>query len=324
MECRVCGNKENNKVFQIREMQHCMKVSFPYFQCARCLCIQIVSIPDDIGQYYPDDYYSFNDVEADKLPEPRSGYFRQVQADYLLYGKFPLLGRLFTIGYITPRVIHWLNNLQLTREASILDIGCGIGVTLKKIYQLGFKNLTGVDPFIKDNYRFSESFQIQKKDPLQLREDHPFDCIMMHHSFEHMEFQMEMLKKCKKLLKPGGKLLIRIPVFSKVLFNRYGVDLVSLDAPRHFYIHSLNSMERICRNAGLQISHIEHDADESTLWASEQYKKGICLFDDISYGNSRDRSIFSKKDIEGFKKEIKTLNARGESDTAAFYITVAD
>ena len=321
MECRVCGNKENDKVFQIREMQHCMKVSFPYFQCARCLCIQIVHIPAEIGRYYPDDYYSFKDVEAEKLPQSRSGYFQQVQADYLIYGNNSLLGKLFTIGYITPRVIHWLKNLQISRDARILDIGCGTGGTLKKCFQLGFKNLTGLDPYIKKDYRFSDSFQILKKDPLEFPEKQPFDCIMMHHSFEHMEFQVEMLEKCKRLLKPGGKLLIRIPVFSKVLFARYGVDLVSLDAPRHFYIHSLNSMEHMCRKTGLKILHIEHDADESTLWASEQYKKGICLFADISYGKSRERSIFSKQDIRGFKEEIKALNIRGESDTAAFYIT---
>jgi predicted SAM-dependent methyltransferase len=144
---------------------------------------------------------------------------------------------------------------------------------------------------------------------------------MMHHSFEHMEFEKEVLKQAKNLLKTGGKLLIRIPVVSKVLFEKYGACLVSIDAPRHFYIHSMKSINTLCSEAGLRITHVEYDADEFSFWASEQYARDICLSANNSYARSRENSIFSKKQIQGFKKEIKELNIKCESDNAAFYIT---
>ncbi len=63
MECKICGNTENNQSFNIQERQVCTKEWFPYFQCAGCGCIQIVSIPVNMEKYYPQNYYSFQQGE---------------------------------------------------------------------------------------------------------------------------------------------------------------------------------------------------------------------------------------------------------------------
>lgn len=323
MECRICGNRENNQSFEVKERQHCIKESFLYFQCSKCSCIQISDIPENLAKYYPQDYYSFNiSAEQEFMTDNRSG-FKKIQSDYLIHGKNKVLGNLLTLGYKHPLVFDWLKNLSLDKNARILDIGCGSGAALKSMYQLGYKNLTGVDPFITKNYTLSNSFHIYKKDPLEIDSNLKFDCIMMHHSFEHMEFEKEVLKKTRSLLNPGGKLLIRIPVFSKPLFEIYGPDLVSLDAPRHLYIHSVSSMELLCAEAGFKVEKVEFDANEFSFWASEEYKKDICLNAENSYARNRKGSIFKKDEIKIFKKKIKQLNKSGESDTAAFYLTPA-
>ena len=321
MNCRVCGNHSKNQFFTIREMQHGLRNSFTYFQCAQCLCIQIAEIPDDMSPYYPPDYYSFNTQEGNEYINSEMGFFKKIQAEYLTGENKSILGMLFTVAYDGPRVYHWIRMLKLKKHDHILDIGCGTGLTLKRMYQLGYKQLTGADPFIKENYRISETFHIYKIDPLDLDEEHKFDCIMMHHSFEHMEFEEEVLKKARKLLKPAGRILIRIPVVSKSLMELYGTDLVSLDAPRHFYIHSEKSMDILCRKAGLKIDFVEYDAVESSFWASEQYKRDVPLASDSSYAKNRIASGFSKKEIRKYKHQIRQLNERGDSDTAAFYIS---
>lgn len=308
----------------IQEKQHCFKESFPYFQCAACGCIQISTIPANIEKYYPHDYYSLDVEEGTNYLNQRLPFFKKVQTDYLLYRKNPFLGKLFTVGYKPPDYLRWLQHLKLQSGDRVLDIGCGGGLLLKRFYQLGYRNLTGADPFIQQDYFFTDDFRIYKKDPLRLPESEKFDCIMMHHSFEHMEHGKEVLQKVRNLLAPGGKLLIRIPVVSDVLLKKYGVNVVSLDAPRHFYIHSTTSMNLLCREANLKIDKIEYDAEAFSFWASEQYVKDICLSDERSYSRSRKRSIFSKKDIKRFKKEIKTLNENGESDNAAFYISASE
>jgi SAM-dependent methyltransferase len=318
MKCRICGNAEGNQIFQVQEKQHCLKDWFPYFKCANCDCIQIVSTPGNMDKYYPESYYSFH---SNKLLNPKLSFFHKVQSDYLIYGKSKLLGPLFTLKYQTPKLFSTLKNLDLNKKASVLDIGSGTGDTLKKMYELGYKNLTGVDPYIKENLFFTESFHIYKKDPLQLSTEKKFDCIMMHHSFEHIEFQRPVLQKIKQLLNKQGKLLIRIPVYSETLWNRYGANAVFLDAPRHFFIHSIKSMKILCNEAGLTIDTIDYDADEFSIWASEEYAKGICLSDKNSFAKNRKKSIFSKKEIKSFAREIQKLNEEGQSDAAAFYIS---
>jgi SAM-dependent methyltransferase len=324
MKCRICGNADKNRELNLKENQHGTNESFTYFQCAHCECIQIAEIPENLGQYYPNDYYAFDPADGNSYLRKKLGFFKSVQTDYLIYGRNPVLGSLFTIGYPSHRIFDWLRNMQLSKNACILDIGCGAGVILKQLFQLGFHNLTGVDPFIEKDYHFSDGFHIYKKDPLELEVNKTFDCIMMHHSFEHMVEEKAVLRKAKDLIKPGGKILIRIPIFSKPLLEKYGEHLVSLDAPRHIYVHSPKSMELICRQTGLKIDKIEYDADAFSFWASEQYSKGILLPDENSYDVSKERSMFSKTEIQKFKKEIRQLNKEGKSDAAAFYISTVN
>jgi len=321
MKCGICGNADANIPMTLQENLHGTKETFSYFQCSRCECIQISEIPADIGKYYPRNYYSFNSNQGSKYIEKKIDFFRKTQADYLIHGKNKFLGSLFTIGFPPPKVFTWIRNLKLSREDKVLDIGCGSGETLKRMYQLGYENLTGADPFIEKDYYFSDTFKIHKKDPLELDEASKFDCIMMHHSFEHMEHQRAILAKVKQLLKPGGKILIRIPVYSKTLLDKYGINLVSLDAPRHFYVHSVKSMKILMEEANLRIDEIDFDSEEFSLWASEEYIHGISSGSESSCTNNRKKSIFSKSQIKAFKKEIKRLNEAHQSDCAAFYIS---
>lgn len=321
MKCRICSNNINNIPIELRENLHATKEMFSYFQCSSCECIQISDIPADIGKYYPSDYYAFNDKGGDKYIAKKLDFFRKTQSDYLIYGKNKLLGSLFSTGFPAPKVFTWIRNLKLSKGDKVLDIGCGTGSNLKHMYQLGYPNLTGADPFIEKDYYFSDTFKIHKKDPLDLDEASQFDCIMMHHSFEHMEHERPVLAKAKKLLKPGGKILIRIPICSKPLLDKYGINLASLDAPRHFYVHSVKSMDILVKEAHLKIDNIDYDADEFSFWASEEYIHDICSGDENSYAKNRKKSIFSKKQIKVFKKEIKKLNEEEKSDCAAFYIS---
>src|SRR5690606_15282057 len=56
--CRICGTTGNFSIYMAREMMFGTRVSFPYFGCSYCECLQIANIPEDLTQYYPKDYYS--------------------------------------------------------------------------------------------------------------------------------------------------------------------------------------------------------------------------------------------------------------------------
>lgn len=54
--CRICGNLENNRQFQVREMYFGFGEEFAYSECSACGCLQIVEIPTDMARYYPANY----------------------------------------------------------------------------------------------------------------------------------------------------------------------------------------------------------------------------------------------------------------------------
>ena len=204
------------------------------------------------------------------------------------------------------------------KGVKVLDVGCGEGKLLKQLYQVGFTNLTGVDPFIEKDIIYNEHVKILKKSIFEF--DGQFDIIMMHHSLEHMDNQIEVIKRIDELLRPKGRLLIRIPIMSETLFQKYGANLMSLDPPRHFFIHSIKSINMLLSNAGFTIKKIVYDTDLFVIISSEQYLRDISMYNSRSYHVNKKNSVFSKQEINQFKKINWELNEKEEGSTVALYI----
>lgn len=314
MKCTICLNEKQHTSFVLREMMYGFKDEFEYVQCSVCNCLQIIQIPENMDKYYPFDYYSYNsNAEALKVD-----LFRSYQCRSIIGADKSFLGKLITRNYKYPSYYTYLKELKLyNRKARVLDIGSGSGELLKDFYKVGYKNLTGVDPYIKADITYNKHFRILKKSLFDLT-DH-YDCIMLHHSLEHMDEQHEVMKQLYDLLSKDGTMLIRIPVISKPLMDLYGTNVVSLDPPRHFFIHSMNSISLLLGKNGFKIDKVVFDAHEFSFWASEQYQKNISLHNDPE--SFLVKKVFSESEIDHFKKEIKKLNDAGESDNVALYIS---
>jgi len=103
--------------------------------------------------------------------------------------------------------------------------------------------------------------------------------------------------------------------------KKYGVNVVSLDPPRHHFIHSLKSITKLIEKHNLSVYKTVFDAELFSILGSEQYAKGISnVNDDRSYIQNPAGSLFRKPDIERFAAEIKVLNEKQESDSVALYI----
>ena len=316
MKCSICLNEENNTPYKIREMMFGLRDIFDYFQCGNCQCIQIKKIPENLEKYYPNDYYSFTNTD-NKIK--KLSYFKQLQYEYLSGNNKSILGAIASFKY-KSLLYDWCNVLELRdKNAKILDVGCGGGDLLKQLENVGFTNLTGADPFIKEDIYYSKNVNIYKKSVYELTET--YDVIMLHHSLEHMDKQAEVIAKLYKLLRKDGKLFIRIPIYSKPLFERYGVDLVNLDAPRHLFVHSMKSITYLLENQGFKVVNTTFDANVFDIIISEQYKKDITLFDkEKSYITNIKNSMFTPKEHKIFRKQMEEYNRRGEGSAVALVI----
>jgi len=227
-----------------------------------------------------------------------------------------LFGRL-VCALFPKRDLASIGNIPLSRDSHVVDIGCGAGGLPYQIKEAGLNNVLGIDPFIEKDITYDNGTRIEKKTIFDL--DQPQDLIMFHHSFEHMSAQLETLEKAKSLLKPGGTVLVRIPTVSSYAWRRYGVNWVQLDAPRHFFLHSVNSIKLLAENAGLEMYHHFYDSWSFQFWGSEQCEKGIPLCGGDSYAEDPGRSIFSRDEIAAYERRSSIANAVHDGDSASFY-----
>ena len=326
--CNVCGNEVGNTTHIARELHLGMGDEFKYLECSSCGCLQIVEVPKDLSKYYPSYYYSYKSGGS-SLEFSRRGLGGYKQRFVLrtltnyYFGKKSFFGKwLASSSSLAGDFPLWVRqqrlNLGLRQSSPILDVGCGKGKTLLDMRAYGFTNLQGIDPFLDSDVFYENGVRIYKKGVEDL--EGKFDLIMLNHSFEHMPDQLATLVKLRSLLSPNGYLLIRVPIVGSYQWQRYGLNWVGLDAPRHLYLHSLRSMNLLVNQAGLCLDEVVFDSDAFTLWGSEQYEAGISLIDSRSYWVNPSASIFKATDIERFVVHVAELNANGTGDCAAFYL----
>ena len=315
MQCRICDNSENNRTYEATEMMLGLGDKHQYIECGACGCLQIEEVPDNLPSYYPDDdYYSYDKIQS---PTGAKKFLVTKRDLYAATGRC-LIGKV-THQFMPHSKIHTLQKAGITIHSRILDVGCGAGHLLHSLQEAGFNNLLGVDPFNADNIHYDNGLNIEKKSIHDI-EQGDWDLIMFHHSFEHVFDQQEVLIKAARLLKPGGVCLVRVPTASSWAWKHYGVNWVQLDAPRHLFLHSVDSMKLLAEKVGMQMEDVVYDSFAFQLWGSEQYLKGIALNDESSYAVSPEQSAFSKQDIAAFDKRSIALNKDNQGDQAAFYL----
>lgn len=314
MECRICGNTAGNREYEAREMMYGLRDLHSYFQCEKCQCLQIGDVPGDLSPYYTQSYYSYQKPELPgwkaTLASARDSYAIKGVG---LFGRF--LNRFYphtNYSFLAP-IRSYLNT-----DSRVMDVGCGAGRLLHSFRNAGYRHLLGIDPFLEGDIEYDASFVIKRQTIHEVSGQ--FDLIMFHHSFEHVPDPFETLNSVSALLSPNGLCVIRVPVVPCHAWEKYGVNWVQLDAPRHLFLHSVRSMELLSTSNGLRIERTEYDSTEFQFWASEQYLRDIPLKDHRSYGVRPRNSLFSKKDIAKFASEARRLNRNSDGDQAIFYL----
>ncbi|RII27775.1 MAG: class I SAM-dependent methyltransferase [Geobacter sp.] len=310
--CRVCGNSQNNRHHVFQEKYLGLGDEFAYIECGACGSLSIVEIPENMDRYYPETYYSYAARAYNRFLGVLKG-----KRDLHYLGEPGIVGHLLSLFLPAPPYIEWLKNLELPVGSSILDVGSGSGVLIVNLQDAGFPS-TGIDPYIREPITFANGTKVL----MQTLEETggSFDCVMLHHCLEHMPAPREALVQVKRLLNPGGKVLIRVPVGGTHAWRTYGQNWFQLDAPRHFVVFTETGLRRLTAEAGFNTMKIVYDSAASQFWASEQYANGIPLADEKSYAANPDKSMFSATQIEEYAKQAAALNARNDGDQASFYL----
>ena len=308
--CRICANAEGNRTFEAREMMYGTRETFAYFRCAGCGCLQIAEIPADLARFYPPDYTSFKPSPGRRFAGALRGAMRRARYRYAVLGR-GLAGRLLHALAPKKSLAH-LRHVALTLDSRVLDVGCGTGELLLILREIGMRNLLGVDAFLEREIEYPNGLRVLRgtiDDAAGV-----WDCVMFNYSLEHMSDQVGALRAAAERLAPGGTCLARIPLVSSEAWERYGVDWVNLDAPRHLYLHSAKSFALVVERAGLRVERALYDSDDFQFRGSELYRR------DIPLNSPAGRKAFSRRQIRAWRLEAESLNHESRGDLATFYL----
>lgn len=297
MFCRIC-NHQNEQLdsYHINDKMFSGKEIFEYFECSNCGTLQISKIPENIGSFYPDNYYSL----SSKLSLKDKILFRL--RDYVFFYNFP--------SFFVKKLKIKMANLSLEaflklkpkKSTKILDVGCGEGKFLKSIYNLGFKNIIGIEPFALQEQE--KPFPIYKKALENI--NGKFGIITFNHVFEHLEDVNKTLKQCYDLLEKNGRIIIRVPVKDSYAFEHYKENWIQWDAPRHFQLLTRKAFYILTKENNFELIDYYHDSYKIQFAGSEKYKRNL------SYQTPN--SVFTKLELEEFIKKSTELNKQQKGD----------
>ena len=281
--------------------------TFYYHRCIDCRSIQIAQLPRDLSSYYPKNYYSFN-LSRESTLRRRLRAARNRGALNNSHVLAFALKSLFGESDLSP----WLSASAVNTQSKILDVGCGSGSLLSKLQEIGFKSLTGIDPYMSnDSTRNSNEFRLIRTTLDKLTDK--YDLIMFHHSLEHVTDPENHLINAKQLLERSGRILVRIPIANSFADRNYGGNWVQLDAPRHLSIPSMFGFQSLVTRLNLSIVKIFHDSHSLQFFGSELYKNGSTLT------SHKPNNRFSKK-MHTFKTASRRLNDIGDGDSCCFLL----
>lgn len=292
---------------------------FDYVECVECETLQIKELPD-LSRHYPEEYYSFKDVVT---PKRTSALTRKLMPVFYAVNKraqsvFPSVAD--RLGHLDLETQFFDKGLGLStvmmaglsRGSRILDVGCGAGRLLSILSELGHESLTGIDVFLDRDRMLGDGVRLLKKELKEI--EGKYDLIMFHHSFEHLPEPEAALSAARKKLADGGVCLVRIPVVNYA-WEKYGVNWVGLDAPRHLHLFTEKGFCGLAERSGFEVERVVYDSTSFQFIGSEQYRRNIPLT-----ANIPGSSLFTAKQIREWKRKARFLNRERRGDQAAFYL----
>jgi SAM-dependent methyltransferase len=319
--CGACGTEGQRTPHVARELMLGLHDQFTYAECGSCGALELVDVPADMSRYYPAAYYSYADVQPNSSREKLKLFVKGRLVAKILASNGRSMGFAARMGERglkgNPRGSEWINPLKGLVAAGIhvgdsfLDVGCGSGHLLNALWASGMRSIAGIDPFLPQD---AKPGRVPIYRETVFTHQGQYDSILFNHSYEHLEKPVDVLKATANLLKPGGHVILRIPVADSYAWRTYGVHWYQLDTPRHIFIHTRKSMKHIAEASGFELKDVWCDSYYMQFTASELYKREIPLAD------QNKQEYFTRTQIEEFARRSEELNAANDGDQATFLL----
>lgn len=123
-------------------------------------------------------------------------------------------------SFYARRFIEWMIKRRIfprNREAKILDLGCGTGLTYFALKRMGYKNVTGVD---REKF-FPEVVVADLEKGMKNIKDNTFDVILARDVIEHVANGDQFFKETYRVLKPKGRMIVETVATEKAYLGEF-------------------------------------------------------------------------------------------------------
>ena len=171
--------------------------------------------------------------------------------------------------------------LHAERRGRLVDVGCGNGQFLARMRDLGWEVL-GVEPDPEAARVASERFGLTVI-PSTLEEaklpDASVDAVTMNHVIEHVPDPIGLLAECRRILRPGGTVVVVTPNLQSLGCRVFKADWRGWEVPRHLAIFSPKALRLCAERAELTIKSIQTTARSARgMWVASKFLRASNQF----------------------------------------------
>ena len=245
--------------------------AWDYRECPRCglLWLSPRPLPAEMGKFYAT--YLTHAAKNDHIIARRLNdklklalWARALRSPALVPNWF--WAQIARISSLDPffREIGNIGTMYLggIKPGRVLDVGCGNGSFLAVMQSAGW-DIAGLDPDPKAAALATERLgaNILAGDLYQASFPRSsFDAVTLHHVIEHIFDPIETLAECRRILKPGGQVVVMTPNLLSAGHKWFKANWRGLEPPRHLHLFSAKALATAAEMAGIRIKLLRTSA----------------------------------------------------------------
>jgi 2-polyprenyl-3-methyl-5-hydroxy-6-metoxy-1,4-benzoquinol methylase len=211
---------------------------------------------------------------------PRAARLAYLRARYgYAFDPAPPAALALALALVPGRREHLdLSVLGLRAEwrGPLLDVGCGQGVMLRLMRDLGWQ-AEGID-LDERAVQVAQAAGLAARagtfESLALPEAH-YAAVTSSHVLEHVADPLGFLRSCRRLTRPGGRLALTTPNAGSLGARVFGARWRGLEPPRHFQVLTVRSLTRLAREAGYTDVRVATSARLAAMIVRETLRPAI-------------------------------------------------
>ena len=284
-DCYVCGTRGEPLYHGLCDRLFGATCEWDLKKCPNPQCCLVwldpMPIEEDIGKAYQV-YYTHADIgDGRHIRRGAKELFRTI------HDKIWNLFLRFTPIYWERKRLN-LMYLEKDKPGKLLEIGCGNGRRLAEFRSVGWQvegQEVDLNAVKTAQQTYGLNIHMGSIDELEIP-DETFDAIIMNHVIEHVHHPEKVMAHCRRLLKPGGKLVVVTPNIESLGHRHFGADWRGMEPPRHIHIFSCKALQSTAKQSGFsQYSVFTTMANAQTIAAGSF---------DVQQGGQRVMGFYTK------------------------------